>query len=395
MSKSVVIVDGIRTPIGNFCGGLSTVSAKDLAKITMKHIVDKNQLDKEAIDEIIVGNVAQPTDAPNLGRVAALELGFPHTVSAYVVNRNCASGMQAVVNGVQSILTGDTSIHLAVGAENMSQMPYIVRGARQGFKANHRQFIDSMTEMLEDPVVKMMMGETAEVVAEEENVSREEQDEFAYHSHQKAVAAQKENRFQNEIVPVPIYRKGKKIGEISQDEGPKEDISLEKLAALRTVFKENGTVTPGNACSTNDGAAAVLLMDEEKALELGYQPKARIVSYAFVGLDPKRMGLGPVYAVRKALKKANMDIQDIDLVELNEAFAAQAIPSIRKLELDVDRVNIFGGGIALGHPVGATGVRLLVTLMNALETRQKKYGVATLCVGGGLGGAVIIENLHV
>lgn len=303
--------------------------------------------------------------------------------------------MQAVVNGVQSILTGDTSIHLAVGAENMSQMPYIVRGARQGFKANHRQFIDSMTEMLEDPVVKMMMGETAEVVAEEENVSREEQDEFAYHSHQKAVAAQKENRFQNEIVPVPIYRKGKKIGEISQDEGPKEDISLEKLAALRTVFKENGTVTPGNACSTNDGAAAVLLMDEEKALELGYQPKARIVSYAFVGLDPKRMGLGPVYAVRKALKKANMDIQDIDLVELNEAFAAQAIPSIRKLELDVDRVNIFGGGIALGHPVGATGVRLLVTLMNALETRQKKYGVATLCVGGGLGGAVIIENLHV
>ncbi|MDA3128782.1 thiolase family protein [Aliibacillus thermotolerans] len=395
MSKSVVIVDGIRTPIGNFCGGLSTVSAKDLAKITMKHIVDKNQLDKEAIDEIIVGNVAQSTDAPNLGRVAALELGFPHTVSAYVVNRNCASGMQAVVNGVQSILTGDTSIHLAVGAENMSQMPYIVRGARQGFKANHRQFIDSMTEMLEDPVVKMMMGETAEVVAEEENVSREEQDEFAYHSHQKAVAAQKENRFQNEIVPVPIYRKGKKIGEISQDEGPKEDISLEKLAALRTVFKENGTVTPGNACSTNDGAAAVLLMDEEKALELGYQPKARIVSYAFVGLDPKRMGLGPVYAVRKALKKANMDIQDIDLVELNEAFAAQAIPSIRKLELDVDRVNIFGGGIALGHPVGATGVRLLVTLMNALETRQKKYGVATLCVGGGLGGAVIIENLHV
>lgn len=395
MSKSVVIVDGIRTPIGNFCGGLSTVSAKDLAKITMKHIVDKNQLDKEAVDEIIVGNVAQPTDAPNLGRVAALELGFPHTVSAYVVNRNCASGMQAVVNGVQSILTGDTSIHLAVGAENMSQMPYIVRGARQGFKANHRQFIDSMTEMLEDPVVKMMMGETAEVVAEEENVSREEQDEFAYHSHQKAVAAQKENRFQNEIVPVPIYRKGKKIGEISQDEGPKEDISLEKLAALRTVFKENGTVTPGNACSTNDGAAAVLLMDEEKALELGYQPKARIVSYAFVGLDPKRMGLGPVYAVRKALKKANMDIQDIDLVELNEAFAAQAIPSIRKLELDVDRVNIFGGGIALGHPVGATGVRLLVTLMNALETRQKKYGVATLCVGGGLGGAVIIENLHV
>lgn len=394
MSKSVVIVDGIRTPIGNFCGGLSTVSAKDLAKITMKHIVDKNQLDKEAVDEIIVGNVAQPTDAPNLGRVAALELGFPHTVSAYVVNRNCASGMQAVVNGVQSILTGDTSIHLAVGAENMSQMPYIVRGARQGFKANHRQFIDSMTEMLEDPVVKMMMGETAEVVAEEENVSREEQDEFAYHSHQKAVAAQKENRFQNEIVPVPIYRKGKKIGEISQDEGPKEDISLEKLAALRTVFKENGTVTPGNACSTNDGAAAVLLMDEEKALELGYQPKARIVSYAFVGLDPKRMGLGPVYAVRKALKKANMDIQDIDLVELNEAFAAQAIPSIRKLELDVDRVNIFGGGIALGHPVGATGVRLLVTLMNALETRQKKYGVATLCVGGGLGGAVIIENLH-
>lgn len=395
MSKNVVIVDGIRTPIGNFCGGLSTVSAKDLAKITMEHIIDKNKLDKEAVDEIIVGNVAQPTDAPNLGRVAALELGFPHTVSAYVVNRNCASGMQAVVNSVQSILTGDTSVNLAVGAENMSQMPYIVRGARQGFKANHRQFIDSMMEMLEDPVVKMMMGETAEVVAEEENISREEQDEFAYYSHKKAVAAQKENRFQQEIVPVPIYRKGKKIGEVSQDEGPKEDVSLEKLATLPTVFKENGTVTPGNACSTNDGAAAVLLMDEEKALELGYKPKARIVSYAFVGLDPKRMGLGPVYAVRKALKKASMDIQDIDLVELNEAFAAQAIPSIRKLGFDMEKVNIFGGGIALGHPVGATGVRLLVTLMNALETRQKKYGVATLCVGGGLGGAVIIENLNV
>lgn len=390
----VVIVDGVRTPIGRLCGALREVSAKDLAKVVMGELVERTALTPKEIDELIVGCVEQPTNAPNLGRLAALELGWPQELSAYMVARNCASGLQAIVSGCQAIRSGDADVVLVVGTENMSQMPYVLRGAREGYRLRHRQLVDSLWEMLEDPFIGMMMGETAEVVAKEAGVTREEQDRFALRSHEKAVRAWERDAFAREVVPVPVAGPTGAVKRVVvRDEGPDPEVSLETLAALPPVFQENGTVTAGNACGINDGAAALLLMRESKARAFGYRPRARIVSYAFVGLDPRRMGLGPVYAVPRALDKAGLTIDDLDAVELNEAFAAQAVACIRQLNLDPDKVNRYGGAIALGHPVGATGVRLTVTLMNVLAAEHGQFGVATLCVGGGLGGALVIENL--
>lgn len=391
--KEVVIVDGIRTPVGSFLGSLKDVSAKDLAKTAMDELRSKMQLDVNVIDEIIAGCAAQPTDTPNIGRTAALELGFPNELPGYVVNRNCASGMQAIVNSFQSIRANETDVNFIVGTENMSQIPYLVKGAREGFGMRHQQLTDSLWEMLQDPTVNLMMGQTAEIVAKEVGISRESQDEFAFQSHQKALAAKESGFFEREITPVKIVgRRGAEF-EVKEDDGPSEDLSLEKLSTMRSVFEKDGTVTAGNACSTNDAAAAMVVMSKDKAIELGYTPRAKIISYAFAGLEPERMGIGPVFAVKQALKKANLQIEEIDLFELNEAFAAQALACINLLKLNPEKVNVHGGAIALGHPVGATGVRLLLTLMNALEVRGKRYGVATLCIGGGMGGAVVIENL--
>ncbi len=392
--EAVYILDGVRTPVGNFLGSLKDVSAKDLAKTVMAEIVNRTHLDVSIIDEIIAGCAAQPTNSPNIGRTAALELGFPKEIPGYVVNRNCASGMQAVVSSYQSIKAGDTDVNLVVGTENMSQIPYIIRGVREGLGMRHEMMIDSLWEMLNDPNVNLMMGQTAEVVAREVGVSREEQDEFALLSHQRACAAREQGVFDSEIVPVPYRDKKGKEYRIEKDDGPDETLSLERLSKMRPVFEKDGTVTSGNACGLNDAAAAMLLMSERKVKELGYQPRARIVSYAFAGLEPERMGLGPVYAVPKALEKAGLKMDDINLFELNEAFAAQALACMKQLDLDLEKVNIHGGAISIGHPVGATGVRLLISLMNALELRKKRYGVATLCIGGGLGGAVVIENLN-
>lgn len=392
--QDVFIVDGYRTPIGKFLGAYKDVSAKDLAKVVIKGLMEKTGMEKGAIDEIIASCAAQPSNASNIGRVAALELDFPQTVSAYLVNRNCGSGLQAVVNGWQSIKLGEQDVTLIVGTENMSQVPYIVRGAREGFKLNHQQLIDALWEMLEDPVVHLLMGQTAEIVARDYGITREEQDAFALNSHHRASAAKEAGVFKREIIPVKTMDNKQNEVIIADDEGIRPSLTLEKLSTLKPVFEKDGTVTAGNACGMNDGAASLLLMSEKKASELGFKPRARIVSYAFVGLEPERMGLGPVYAVPKALEKAQLKIDDIDLFELNEAFAAQALACIKQLELDLEKVNIHGGAIALGHPVGATGVRLLVTLMNALEIKKKRYGVATLCIGGGLGGAIVIENLN-
>lgn len=391
--KDVVIVDGIRTPVGNFLGSLKDVSAKDLAKTAMGELKGRLDLDVHIIDEIIAGCAAQPTDTPNIGRTAALELGFPNDIPGYVVNRNCASGMQAIVNGFQSIRANETDVNFIVGTENMSQIPYLLKGARDGYRMNDQKVTDSLTEMLIDPTVNLMMGQTAEIIANEFDISRESQDAFALHSHKKAVAAKKSGFFDNEIVPVKIEGKSGPKTEVTEDDGPRADISLEELAKMRPVFERDGTVTSGNACSTNDAASAMLLMSETKATALGFTPRAKIISYAFAGLEPERMGIGPVYAVKKALKKAKLNIEDIDLFELNEAFASQALACIKLLEIDPKIVNINGGALAIGHPVGATGVRLLLTLMNALEVNKKRYGVATLCIGGGMGGAVVIENL--
>lgn len=393
MRKEVVIVNAKRTPIGQLNGKLKDITAKDLTKVVMKSILEESKIDAREIDEIIVGNVDQSSDAPNLGRIAALELGLPLDIPAYAVGQNCSSGLQAFINGVKSIQLGDASAVMVVGTESMSQAPYLIRGAREGLKLRHRQLTDKLWEMLYDPVVHMMMGETAEVVAEEEGITREEQDRYALSSYERAHQAKKDGFFKREIVPVPIEGRKGEIYTVDEDELAGKEATFEQLAKLKPVFKKDGTVTAGNACGMNDGAAGLLIMSKEKAEELGYKPLAKVVSYAIVGVDPKRMGLGPVYAVPKALKKAHLTIDDIDLFELNEAFAAQTLACIKRLNLDREKVNPFGGAIALGHPVGATGARLIVTLINSLQTLNKKMGVATLCVGGGLGGAVVIERI--
>ncbi|HLS67189.1 MAG TPA: thiolase family protein, partial [Pseudogracilibacillus sp.] len=385
--RDVVIIDGVRTPIGNFVGGLKDVSAKDLAKVVMKEVISRSKIDINEIDEIVAGNSAQPTNSPNIGRTAALELGFPETIPGYVVNRNCASGLQAIVNAYQSIRLDDTDVNLVVGTENMSQMPHVLRGLRDGLRMGDAPLIDSLTEMLRDPNIGLLMGQTAEIVAKEVGITREEQDAFALDSHRRAITAQREQFFEREIVPVQKIDRRGNVTEVSADEGPMETLDLETLSNMRPVFEKDGTVTSGNACGTNDAAASVLMMSAEKANKLGLAPRARIVSYAFVGIEPERMGLGPVYAVERVLEKTGLTKEDIDLFELNEAFAAQAVACMRMLQLDPEKVNPHGGAIALGHPVGATGVRLVLTLLNGLEKINGRYGVATLCIGGGMGGA--------
>jgi len=391
--RDVVIIDGVRTPIGNFVGGLKDVSAKDLAKVVMKEVISRSKIDINEIDEIVAGNSAQPTNSPNIGRTAALELGFPETIPGYVVNRNCASGLQAIVNAYQSIRLDDTDVNLVVGTENMSQMPHVLRGLRDGLRMGDAPLIDSLTEMLRDPNIGLLMGQTAEIVAKEVGITREEQDAFALDSHRRAITAQREQFFEREIVPVQKTDRRGNVTEVSADEGPMETLDLETLSNMRPVFEKDGTVTSGNACGTNDAAASVLMMSAEKANKLGLAPRARIVSYAFVGIEPERMGLGPVYAVERVLEKTGLTKEDIDLFELNEAFAAQAVACMRMLQLDPEKVNPHGGAIALGHPVGATGVRLVLTLLNGLEKINGRYGVATLCIGGGMGGALIVERL--
>lgn len=392
--KEVYIVDGIRTPIGKFCGELSDYSAKDLAKVVMNDLVERTNLNPENIDEIIASCANQPSNASNIGRVAALELGYPIQIPAYTVNRNCGSGIQAIHNAFQSIRSEETRTNLVVGTENMSQWPYILRGAREGFIMRNQTLVDSLWESLEDPVVHLMMGQTAEVVAKEVGITREEQDQFALESHQKALKAREAEVFQREIVKV--VKRDKRGNEliVDKDEGPNERTTIEKLAKLKPSFEKDGSVTAGNSCGINDAAAALLITDYDSLHENGLKPRARIASIAFVGLEPERMGLGPAYAIPKALAKAGLSLQEIDLIELNEAFAAQSLACIKLLELDPAKVNVHGGAIALGHPVGATGVRLIVSLMNALELQNKQYGVASLCIGGGLGAAIIIENVN-
>ena len=390
--KEVVIVEAKRTPIGKMNGMLQHVSAKDLAKTVLANLIEETKLSSDEIDEIIVGNVDAPSDAPNIGRIAALELGWKQEIPAYMVNQNCSSGMQALINGTQSIRLGDSDVSIILGTESMSQIPYTLKGARSGFKWRHQTLIDRVWEMLHDPYVNMMMGETAENVAEQYEITREEQDRFALKSYERAQKAQQNGTFAKEIVPVVVQeRKGKKV--FDQDELEGRPMTIDDLAKMKPAFKKDGTVTAGNACGINDGAAGVILMSGEKAKSLGLSAKAKIVSYATVGLDPAVMGLGPIYAVPKALERAGLTIEDIDLFEINEAFAAQTIACIQQLRLDIEKVNPFGGAIALGHPVGATGVRLMVTLLNGLKQINGRYGVATLCVGGGLGAAVVIERI--
>jgi acetyl-CoA C-acetyltransferase len=397
--KEVVIVSAVRTPIGSHGGAFRDLTAQELAAIVFKEAVARAGIEPGLIDEVILGCVGQQSDAPNIGRVAALMAGIPVGVTGYTVQRNCVSGMMAITSAYQAIQADDGEVFLCGGTESMSTAPYCVRGARWGLKLRHDTFVDTLWEGLTDPVCDQIMGYTAENLAMMYGISREEQDRFAVNSHKKAFRATRMGRFRDEIVPVRVAKKvaGQEVAyeDIVNDECINPGLSMQKAALYPTIFKNDGTVTPANACPISDGAAAVVVMTREKAQELGLTPRAYIRSYAYAALPPEIMGLGPAYAVPKALERAGLELADVDLIELNEAFAAQVLAVGRELEdrgWDWERVNVNGGAIALGHPVGCTGTRLVVTLLHEMEKRDAALGLATACVGGGMGGALVIER---
>jgi acetyl-CoA C-acetyltransferase len=397
--KEVVIVGGVRTPIGSHGGAFRTLTAQHLAALVFREVIDRVGIDPKLFDDVILGCIGQQSDAVNIARVAGLLAGVPVNVPGYTVQRNCVSGMESISGAYQAIQAGDGEVYLCGGTESMSTAPYVVRGARWGLKLRHDTFIDSLWEGLTDPVCGMMMGYTAENLAMMYSISQEEQDKFAVLSHKKAFRATRMGRFRDEIVPVRVTKvaAGQEVGyeDIVQDENINPTLNERKAALYPTVFKKGGSVTPANACPLSDGAAAAIVMTADKAKELGLEPLATIRSYAYAAIPPEIMGLGPAYAVPKALKKAGLKLTDIDLLELNEAFAAQSIAVGIELEdqgWDWDKVNVNGGAIALGHPVGCTGTRLMVTLLHEMIKRDVSLGLITACVGGGMGGTIVVER---
>lgn len=392
--RDVVIAGAVRTAIGKLSGTLSAVPVARLGSTVLRAAVERAGLSANAIDEVIMGQVIQAGAGPNPARQAVLDAGFPITVPAYTVNKVCASGMKAVGLGHLSIASGEQDVVAVGGMENMSQAPYLLPQARGGYRLGDGVMQDAiLRDALEDPMLACHMGTTAETLAKEYKISRKAQDQFALASQKKAVEAMTSGKFASEIVPVEIpQRRGDPVV-FEADEFPRADSSLEALAKLKPAFDKEGTVTAGNASGINDGAAAMVLMASDVAAKHSVEPLGRIVAVASSALDPARMGMGPVDASKKALEKAQMSLTDIDVVELNEAFAAQSLAVIQALNLNPEIVNVNGGAIALGHPVGASGARILVTLLHILKDRNLKFGLATLCVGGGQGMAVVIERL--
>lgn len=390
----VVIVKALRTAIGSFGGTLKDLSAAELATIIIKEILDETGIPAEEIDEVILGNVLQAASGQNPARQAAIRAGVPESVPSYTVNKVCGSGLKTVGLAAQAIRAGDGHMYMVGGTESMSMAPYADLKSRWGARMGHTELVDVMIkDGLWCAFNDVHMGITAENIAERWNLSREAQDEFAAASQQKYQVAQAENRFAREIVPVMIpQRKGNPI-RFAQDEYPRAGVTAEGLGKLRPAFKKDGTVTAGNASGINDGAAVLLVMSGEKAKALGLKPMARVLSYAASGVDPATMGMGPVEASRKALSKAKMTMDDLDLIEANEAFASQSLAVAQELKFDPEKVNVNGGAIALGHPIGASGARILVTLLHALEQRGLKRGLATLCIGGGQGYATVVERI--
>jgi acetyl-CoA C-acetyltransferase len=400
--KEVVIVNPVRTAIGTFGGALRTVPAYDLAKTVIECVITATGIDPSQIDEVIFGNIGQPSEAANIARVSALYSGIPQTVPAYTVQRNCASGLQAITNAYQAIQAGDGEVFLVGGTENMSQIPYVLKGARWGLRLRHSELTDALWEGLTDPTCNLIMGGTAENVAEKYGISREEQDKYAVQSHKKAFAATRMGKFKAEIVAVEVIKKaaGQEVAKesITQDESINPALTVQKAALYPTVFKKGGTVTPANACPMNDGAAAMLVMTAERAEQLGLQPMGRILAYGYTGVDPAYMGIGPATALPKALGRAGMKYEQLDLVEINEAFAAQVLAVGKRMVdeghgWDFEKTNVNGGAIALGHPVGCSGSRIVTTLLHEMQRRNSRYGAATLCVGGGQGGAIVVERV--
>ena len=392
--KEVVIVSAVRTPIGSFNGGLASFSAAELGAMTIAEAVKRAQVKPDQVDEVIFGNVLQAGLGQNVARQCAIKAGIPDVAPSFTVNKVCGSGLKTVNLAAQALMADDAEIIVAGGTESMSQAPYVMDSkARWGYRMGNAKLIDVMIQDgLWCAFNDYHMGITAENVAAKFNVTREAQDQLAFESQTKAVKAIDGGCFKQEILPVVI--KGKK-GDIvfDTDEYPKRDAALDKLAALKPAFKKDGTVTAGNASGINDGSAALVLMTADKAKALGLKPLAKILGYGSGGVDPSIMGMGPVPATRKALAKAGLKVEDLDLIEANEAFAAQFLAVGNELGWAKDKVNVHGGAIALGHPIGASGARILVTLLHALQQRDNKIGLATLCIGGGQGCATIIERL--
>ncbi|HEL2057590.1 TPA: acetyl-CoA C-acetyltransferase [Streptococcus suis] len=391
--KEAVIVAAVRTPIGSYGGSLKDVPAVDLGVTVVKAALEKIQLSPDMVDELIFGNVLSAGLGQNVARQISVKAGIPISTPSYTINKVCGSGLKTIQLAAQAVLLGDADVVIAGGAENMSQAAYVLQNQRWGSRMGHSKVLDTMlVDGLTDAFEPIHMGITAENVAAKYGISREQQDAFAVASQEKAVAAIKAGKFKDEIVPVSIpQRKGDPIL-FDTDEYPRENASLEGMSKLRPAFKKDGTVTAGNASGINDGAAAVVVMSSEKAAELGLPVLATIKSYASAGLEPELMGCGPIYASRKALEKAGLTVTDLDLVESNEAFAAQACAVNKDLDLNTDIVNVNGGAIALGHPIGASGARIFVTLLHEMQKRDAKCGLATLCIGGGMGTAVIVTR---
>jgi acetyl-CoA C-acetyltransferase len=388
-----VILSACRTAIGTFGGALKDVPAPDLGAVVVREAVRRAGIRPDQVDEVVLGCVLSAGLGMNPARQAALKAGLPETVPAHTVNKVCGSGLKAVMLAAQAIKAGDAEVVAAGGIESMSRAPFLLPGARWGERLGHGTVLDHMIhEGLTDAFHDIHMGITAENLVERYGITREDQDAFAAESQARAAAALREGRFRDEIVAVEIAQKKGEPRRVETDEHPRAEATLESLARLKPAFKKDGTVTAGNASGLNDGAAALVVASADRARGLGAKPRARIVSYASAAVDPKVMGIGPVPAVRKALEKAGLAASAIDLFELNEAFAAQSLAVLRELKIDAARVNVNGGAIALGHPIGASGARVLVTLLHALEARGLQRGLAGLCIGGGQGVALILQR---
>ena len=393
LDQDIYLVAALRTPIGKFGGALSALTAAQLGTESAKATVDRSGIDPEAIDEVIFGNARQAGVGPNVARQIAIKSGLRHEVPAYTVNQACGSGLRAIMNASDQIRLGQAEVVLAGGTESMSNTPYLLTRARWGMRMGDGELIDGMVrDGFMCPLADEMMGSTAETLADRYRISREEQDRFAVESQAKAGRAYAENRFADEIVPVKVAgRKGDTI--IDRDEHPRFDATVGSMARLEPVFRKNGTVHAGNSSGVTDGAASMLVASGAALKKHDLQPMARVAGYAQAGVDPKVMGIGPVPATRRLLDDLRLSLDDIDLVELNEAFAAQVIACDRELHFDPAKLNVHGGAIALGHPIGCTGARITTTLLHALRTRDKKLGLATLCISGGMGLSMIVERV--
>ncbi|MGE4274159.1 MAG: acetyl-CoA C-acyltransferase [Desulfitobacterium sp.] len=395
--EDAVIVSATRSPIGVIGGSLKDITPQELGALVIREAIKRAGIEAGLVEEVIMGWSRQTTEASNLARVSSLLAGIPEEATAFTVHRQCASGLQAISNAAQEIQTGRAEVVVAGGTEILSRAPYYLKNARYGYGAGDGALVDALIEAGPGSQPQAIygtisMGDTAENVAKKFNISREAQDRFALQSLERCHKALKSGIFKDEILPVEIKTR-REIRMFDTDEGPRES-TLEKLASLKPVFKKDGTVTAGNSCGRNDGASALVLMSAAKAKELDIKPLGRIVADAYAGVPPQIMGIGPVPAIRKALSRAGLSLEAIDLIELNEAFAAQALAVIRELGLDMNKVNVNGGAIGLGHPIGATGARLMTTLLYEMHRRKARYGMVTLCIGGGQGMATVVEGIY-